>query len=61
MSHGNARLTPAGRLLLVRRVAAGAPGQGNLPDGLVSGHGGQVGDALGRVALERQGMGSSSR
>ena len=25
MSHGNARLTPAGRLLLVRRVAAGEP------------------------------------
>ena len=25
MSHGNACLTPAGRLLLVRRVAAGEP------------------------------------
>ncbi len=25
MSHGNARLTPAGRLLLVQRVAAGEP------------------------------------
>ncbi len=25
MSHANARLTPAGRLLLVQRVAAGEP------------------------------------
>ncbi|WP_146805241.1 helix-turn-helix domain-containing protein, partial [Cellulomonas persica] len=25
MSHANARLTPAGRLVLVRRIAAGRP------------------------------------